>query len=85
MALDDTFEHEGLEITYTVHENGREAVARFEIGGTPREVLLRRGHRGGGSAKDVPPEAKAAITALGLHLWPMAGGPLAWGPPRRGW
>ena len=55
MALEDTFEHEGI-----------------EIGETPHELLLRRGHRGGGSTAKVPPEAAAAITALGLHIWPLS-------------
>ena len=45
MALEDTFEHEGMEITYVVHANGREAVARFVIGEVPHELVLRRGHR----------------------------------------
>jgi hypothetical protein len=73
MALEDTFEHEGMEITYVVNANGREAVARFVVGEAPHEVLLRRGHRGGGGATTkVPPEAAAAITALGLHIWPQS-------------
>jgi hypothetical protein len=72
MALEDTFEHEGIEITYVVNANGREAVARLVVGETPHELLLRRGHRGGGSTAKVPPEAAAAITALGLHIWPLS-------------
>jgi hypothetical protein len=78
MALEDSFEHEGMEITYVVHANGREAVARFTVGDVPHELVLRRGHRGGGgSTTKVPPEAAAAITALGLHIWPASG--------QRGW
>lgn len=77
MMLADTFEHEGLEITYVVHANGREAVARFTSKDASHELLLRRGHRGGGSVTGVPPEAAAAITALGFHIWPASNG--------RGW
>ncbi len=78
MALEDSFEHEGMEISYVVHENGREAVARFAVGDVPQELILRRGHRGGGVATTkVPPEAAAAVTALGLHIWPASG--------QRGW
>jgi hypothetical protein len=75
--LEDVFEHEGFEITYVVHANGREATARFTINGVAHELRLRRGHRGGGSVTGVPPEAAAAITALGLHIWPASSG--------RGW
>jgi hypothetical protein len=85
MALEDTFEHEGLEITYVVNANGREAVARFVLRDAPHELLLRRGHRGGGSTTGVPPEAAEAIKALGQHIWPPAAGPSAGSGPQRGW
>jgi hypothetical protein len=84
MALEDTFEHEGFEITFLVHPNGREAVARFTgTDGQPHEVVLRRAHDGGGSVGKVAPEALAAITALGLHIWPRKA--LATSKPQRGW
>jgi hypothetical protein len=84
MALEDTFEHEGLEMTYVVHPNGREARARFTIGEASQEVVLRRGHRGGGMATGkVPPEATEAIKALGVHIWPMSA--TAGSGPQRGW
>jgi hypothetical protein len=85
MALEDTFDHEGLEITYVVHENGREAVARFVLGDSPHQVLLRRGHRGGGSTTGVPKEAAAAIAALGVHIWPLPASSSAGSKPQRGW
>ena len=84
MALEDTFDHEGLEITYVVHENGREAVARFVLGDSPHQVLLRRGHRGGGSTTGVPKEAAAAIAALGVHIWPLPASSSAGSKPQRG-
>jgi hypothetical protein len=84
MALEDTFEHEGLEITYVVHENGREAVARFVLGDAPHQVLLRRGHRGGGSTTGVPTAAAAAIVALGVHIWPLPANSASI-KPQRGW
>jgi hypothetical protein len=83
MALEDTFEHEGLEITYVVNPNGREAVARFVLGDVAHQVLLRRGHRGGGSTSGVPKEAAAAITALGVHIWPLSA--TSSSGPQRGW
>jgi hypothetical protein len=85
MALEDTFDHEGLEITYVVHENGREAVARFVLGDAPHQVLLRRGHRGGGSTTGVPKEAAAAIAALGVHIWPLPASSSPSSKPQRGW
>lgn len=80
MGQEQTFEHEGVTITYVV-QSPTEAVAKYE-----GKTFALAAAEGGGAYIPNCGAAQAAVAALALHIWPRkAAGPSVTTTPRRGW